>query len=104
MPADEALTSASIGIPAESQGAAFDSAGNLWVTGSRSNTWSKLHRLDSKGEVLASYDVPIGIEGIAFDASGKLWAVSESGTRKYAKWGDRFNFPFVFEIDVSKLK
>jgi hypothetical protein len=104
LPADEALTSASIAIPVESQGAAFDAAGNLWVTGSRSNTWSKLHRLDLKGNVLASYDVPIGIEGIAFDAAGKLWAVTESGTRKYLRWGDSYTFPFVFEIDVSKLR
>lgn len=104
VPADEALTSESIGIPVESQGAAFDSAGDLWVTGSRGNTWSKLHHLDKKGEVRASYDMPIGIEGIAFDAAGRLWAVSESGTRKYAKWGEKFNFPFVFEIDVAKLK
>ena len=104
VPADEALASASIAIPVESQGAAFDGAGNLWVTGSRSNTWSKLHRLDPKGNVLASYDVPIGIEGIAFDAAGKLWAVTESGTRKYLRWGDQFTFPFVFEIDVAKLR
>jgi streptogramin lyase len=104
LPADESATSASIAIPAESQGAAFDKDGKLWVTGSRGNTWSRLHKLDRGGAVLAAYDVPIGIEGIAFDASGKLWAVTESGTRKYLRWGERFNFPFVFEIDVAKLK
>ena len=34
----------------------------------------------------------------------KLWAVTESGTRKYRHWGDKFTFPFVFEIDVARLK
>jgi len=104
LPADEARTAASVEVPAESQGAAFDAAGNLWVTGSSGNTWSKLRRLDRSGKVVASYDVPIGIEGIALDASGKLWAVTESGTRKYLRWGAKFNFPFVFEIDTSKLR
>lgn len=103
-PVDESRTVESIAIPTESQGAAFDAAGNLWVTGSKGNEWAKLRRLDRRGNVLASYDVPIGIEGIAFDAAGKLWAVSESGTRKYLRWGDKFNFPFVFEIDLAKLR
>jgi hypothetical protein len=103
-PADESRVAATLAIPAESQGAAFDKAGNVWVTGSRGNTWSKLHKLDRSGAVLASYDMPMGLEGIAFDASGKLWALSESGTRKYLKWGEKHNFPFVFEIDVSKLE
>ena len=65
---------------------------------------SKLHKLDRGGAVLAAYDVPIGIEGIAFDAAGKLWALSESGTKKYARWGEQFNFPFVFEIDTALLR
>ena len=39
---------------------------------------------------------------IDFDASGGLWAVSESGTRKYLNWETRF--PFVFRIDVGKLR
>jgi hypothetical protein len=104
IPADESQTADSLDVPVEAQGAAFDKSGHLWVSTSRGNTMSKLHKLDRSGAVLAAYDVPIGIEGIAFDAAGKLWAVSESGTKKYARWGEKFHFPFVFEIDVAKLK
>jgi hypothetical protein len=101
---DEKRTADSIPIPAEAQGAAFDAGGNAWVTASRSNVMSKLYRIDRRGNVAAQYDMPMGLEGIAFDASGRLWGVSESGTRKYQRWGEQFNFPFVFEIDVAKLK
>ncbi len=101
---DERATVASMPIPVESQGIAFDKAGNVWTTTSRSNTLSKIYRLDPAGKVVAEYEAPIGMEGIAFDAAGKLWAMTESGTRKYLRWGERFNFPFVFEIDVAKLK
>jgi hypothetical protein len=99
---DRAL--ATLAIPVEAQGAAFDKAGNVWVSASRSNTMSKLYRLDRAGKVLAEHDMPIGLEGLAFDASGKLWAMTESGTQKYLRWGPQFNFPFVFEIDTAKLK
>ncbi|HUR90125.1 MAG TPA: hypothetical protein VMZ74_13635 [Ramlibacter sp.] len=91
-------------IPVEAQGAAFDRDGNLWVSASRSNTMSKLYRLDRAGTVTAEYEMPIGIEGIGFDSRGKLWAITESGTRKYLRWGERFNFPFIFEIDTTRLK
>ena len=40
---------------------------------------------------------------IVFDKDGRLWAISESGSRKYHKGNDP-DFPFIFEIDVSKLK
>jgi hypothetical protein len=101
---DEKRAADSIRVPAEAQGAAFDARGNAWVTASRSNVMSKLYRIDRQGNVAAQYDMPMGLEGIAFDSSGRLWAVSESGTRKYQRWGDPFHFPFVFEIDVAKLK
>jgi sugar lactone lactonase YvrE len=91
-------------VPIEAQGAAFDASGNVWVSSSRSNAMSKLYRIDRQGNVAATYDVPIGLEGIAFDAAGRLWGVTESGTRKYERWGEPFHFPFVFEIDVAKLK
>ena len=42
-----------------------------------------------------------GLEDLAFDGR-KLWGLSESGTRKYLHWPTRF--PFIFEIDVAKLK
>ena len=91
-------------MPVEAQGAAFDRDGNLWVSASRSNTMSKLYRLARNGEVTGEYEMPIGLEGIGFDDRGKLWAITESGTRKYQRWGERFNFPFIFEIDTARLK
>lgn len=101
---DESTTVASMPIPVESQGIAFDPAGNVWTTTSRSNTLSKLYRIDRKGNVAAEFDMPIGLEGIAFDGAGKLWTMTESGTRKYLRWGEQFNFPYVFEVDLAKLK
>lgn len=91
----------SIPIPLEAQGAAFDTNGDLWVSASNSR-WGKLYRLDRRGAPKAEYDMVIGLEDLGFDAAGRLWAVSESGTRKYLHWGT--SFPFVFEIDVAKLK
>lgn len=101
---DSKVAAESIPVPVEAQGAAFDKDGNIWVTASRSNVMSKLYRIDRSGKVAAEYDMPMGLEGIAFDAAGKLWGVSESGTRKYQRWGAPFHFPFVFEIDVAKLR
>jgi hypothetical protein len=101
---DSKIAAEVIPVPVEAQGAAFDGQGNVWVTTSRSNKMSKLYRIDRQGKVAAEYDMPMGLEGIAFDPSGKLWGVSESGTRKYQRWGTPFHFPFVFEIDTSKLK
>ena len=101
---DDKAAVASMPIPVESQGMAFDREGNVWTTSSRSNEMSKIYKLDRTGKVLAEFDGPIGLEGVAFDSSGRLWAMTESGTRKYLRWGDQFNFPYVFEIDVAKLK
>lgn len=102
--ADESLAAERISIPAESQGAAFDAVGNLWVTGSKSNQWSKLRHVGRDGTVKAEHDMPMGLEGIAFDRAGRLWAVTEAGTRKYLRWGPKHTFPFVFEVDLAKLK
>jgi hypothetical protein len=91
----------SVPIPLEAQGAAFGPDGDIWVSAS-SGKFGKLYRLDRKGNVKAQYEMVIGLEDLGFDASGRLWAVSESGTRKYMHWDTRF--PYVFEIDLAKLK
>ena len=46
--------------------------------------------------------MPVGLEDLDFDGEGRLWGVSESGTRKYLNWATRF--PFIFRIDVARLK
>ena len=91
----------SIPVPLEAQGAAFDKSGNLWVSASNSQ-WGKLYRLDRQGNVKAQYDMVAGLEDLAVDESGRLWSLSESGTRKYLHWETRF--PYIFTIDVGKLK
>ena len=91
----------SIPVPLEAQGAAFDKAGNLWVSASNSH-WGKLYRLDRKGNVKAEYPMVAGLEDLTVDDSGQLWGLSESGTKKYLAWGTKF--PFIFQIDVGALK
>jgi hypothetical protein len=91
-----------IALPLESQGAAFDRDGALWVTASNSRM-GMLHRLSSQtGEIAASYEMVIGIEDIGFDASGQLWSVSEAGSLRWRKWSKVF--PVISRIDVSRLK
>jgi DNA-binding beta-propeller fold protein YncE len=91
----------SIPVPLEAQGAAFDKSGNLWVSASNSR-WGKLYRLDRQGNVKAEYAMVAGLEDLTVDDSGRLWSLSESGTRKYLHWETRF--PYIFQIDVDKLK
>lgn len=91
----------SIPVPLEAQGAAFDRNGNLWVSAS-SGSFGKLYRLDRQGKVQAEYAMVAGLEDLTVDDEGRLWGLSESGTRKYLHWDTRF--PFLFEIDVSKLR
>ncbi len=91
----------SIPVPLEAQGAAFDKAGNLWVSASNGK-WGKLYRLDRQGNVKAQYAMVAGLEDLTVDDSGRLWGLSESGTRKYLHWETRF--PYIFQIDVGKLK
>jgi sugar lactone lactonase YvrE len=92
---------ASIPVPLEAQGAAFDRNGNLWVSAS-SGSFGKLYRLDLQGKVQAEYAMVAGLEDLTIDDEGRLWGLSESGTRKYLHWDTRF--PFVFEIDVGQLR
>lgn len=97
---DHSRSTDSIPIPVEAQGAAFDKAGNLWLSAS-SSKFGTLFKLDRSGTVLAKYDMVAGLEDLGFDGE-RLWGISESGTRKYLHWETRF--PFLFEIDVAKLK
>lgn len=99
---DEARATASIPVPAQAQGAAFDAQGTLWVSTSDPVSGA-LHRIDSAtGKVLATHEAVSGIEDLAFDRAGRLWAVSEAGARKYLTWST--HFPVIFEIDVGKLE
>ncbi|HWI80624.1 hypothetical protein [Ramlibacter sp.] len=91
----------SIPVPLEAQGAAFDKAGNLWVSASNGQ-WGKLYRLDRQGAVKAAYDMVAGLEDLTVDEAGRLWGLSESGTRKYLHWPTRF--PHIFQIDPARLK
>jgi len=91
-------------VPIHAQGGAFDAQGNLWIAGSYGPRISYLARVDRRtGQTLARYDMPPRIENIAFDKDGRLWAISESGSQKYHNAKDQ-DFPFIFEIDVAKLK
>jgi DNA-binding beta-propeller fold protein YncE len=90
----------SIPVPLEVQGAAFDKAGNLWVSASNSR-WGKLYKLDRQGNVKGEYAMPAGLEDLTVDDSGRLWGLSESGTRKYIGWETKF--PYIFSIDTAKL-
>lgn len=98
---DDKVAKESIPVPLESQGAAFAPDGTLW-TSSSNGRWGKLYHLARDGRVLATHEMMAGLEDLNFDAQGRLWAVSESGTRKYLSWPTRF--PFVFAIDLARLR
>jgi len=91
-------------VPLLAQGGALDRDGNLWIASSRGPRDSYLYRVDRRtGAPLARYEMPSRIENIVFDRDNRLWAISEAGSRKYHRPGDP-DFPFIFEIDVAKLK
>jgi outer membrane protein assembly factor BamB len=99
---DETAAIRSIPLPTKAQGAAFDQAGNLWISAS-SSRFGTLYRLDSKtGKIAASFDAPAGIEDLAFDDQGRLWSVSEAGALRFRYWAT--TFPLLFRIDVGRLK
>lgn len=99
---DEAAAVRSIPLPQEAQGAAFDKAGNLWITAS-SSRFGLLYKLNAKtGQIASRYEMVIGIEDIAFDDEGRLWSVSEAGSLRWQKWSK--TFPVIFRVDLSKLK
>lgn len=91
-------------VPIRAQGGALDRKGNLWISSSLGPRYSYLYRVDPRtGTTLARYDMPSRIENIVFDKDDRLWAISEAGARKYHRPNDP-DFPFIFEIDVAKLK
>lgn len=98
----EDMASKRFPIAPRAQGAAFDRAGNLWLTAS-SSKFGELLKMDAdSGAVLARYNMVIGIEDLSFDEDGQLWSVSEAGSVRWSKWSA--SFPVVFRIDTSKLK
>lgn len=98
---DHARALESVPVPLEEQGAAFGPDGTLWVSASNSR-WGRLYRLDRQGAVKAQYELPAGLEDLTIDDAGRLWGLSESGTRKYLAWETKF--PYLFHIDVARLK
>ena len=98
----EADATAVLKIAAASQGAAFDAAGDLWLSQS-SSQFGRLQKVDPKdGKVLAEYRAVAGIEDLGFDAEGMLWAASEAGSRRWPNWPT--NYPFLMRIDPARLQ
>jgi hypothetical protein len=99
---NEADATQTLTLPTEVQGAAFDAAGQLWITRSTSR-FGELRRLDpASGATQAQYAMPIGMEDLSFDANGGLWTVSEAGSRRWLRWATFF--PIVFRLDPVKLR
>jgi hypothetical protein len=110
------LVKASIPIPLIANGMTFDSPGNMWITSTNSKH-GILYKLDpTKGCSPSSqtkctipgtttlpphYNIPIGSEDLSFDENGKLWTVSEAGCKHWQNWS--YSYPFVYQIDTSKL-
>ena len=97
----DADATASLPIPLNAQGAAFDNDGQLWITRSGSK-FGELMRLDpTTGAVLAKHAMPAGVEDISFASSRHLWAVSEAGSQRWLEWSSFY--PVLFRVDVTKL-
>ncbi len=93
---------ASVIVPIRTQGAAFDRAGQLWVTRS-SGSFGGLVQVDAQsGKIGKRYPMPAGTEDIGFDAEGRLWTVSEAGSRRWLSWATFF--PLVFQVDMARLR
>jgi hypothetical protein len=98
----EADATAAVVLPARVQGAAFDSAGQLWVTRSGS-TFGELLRLDlATGAVQERFAMPAGVEDIGFEPGSRLWAVGEAGSRRWLAWSTFF--PVLFQLEVTRLR
>lgn len=98
----EADATASIPLPIEAQGAAFDTAGRLWITRSGSR-FGELVELDpASGAVLRRYAMPAGLEDLSVDDKGGLWGLSEAGSKRWLNWPTFY--PLVFRLDPTKLR
>lgn len=98
---DESAAIRTMVLPAEAQGAAFDKAGNLWLTAS-SSRFGTLYKLNGKtGQILSSFAMVIGVEDLGFDDDGQLWSVSEAGALRWQRWNK--TFPLMFRFDPDKL-
>jgi hypothetical protein len=98
----EADAVASVPLPRETQGAAFDGAGQLWITRS-GRRFGELLRLEvATGKAEARYEIPAGSEDLSFAADGRLWLLSEAGSRRWLHWNTFF--PVVFQLDPGKLR
>jgi hypothetical protein len=93
---------AAVVLPAKVQGAAFDSAGRLWVTRSGS-AFGELLQIDiGTGDVLKRFAMPAGVEDISFEPGGRLWAIGEAGSRRWLAWSTFF--PVLFQLEISRLR
>ncbi len=93
--------SATLPLPSKAQGAAFDSAGRLWVSRSGARLGQFVRIELGTGAVAAAYDTPSGIEDLSFDPDGFIWTVSEAGSRRWSAWDT--HFPVVFRVDPGRL-
>ena len=93
---------AAVVLPTKVQGAAFDSAGRLWVTRSGS-TFGELLRIDiGTGTVLQRFAMPAGLEDISFEPGGGLWAIGEAGSKRWLGWATFF--PVIFRLQPDLLR
>ncbi|MEO8004841.1 MAG: hypothetical protein ABI771_08040 [Betaproteobacteria bacterium] len=99
---DESAADRVVRIADQTQGAAADADGTLWLTQS-SGQFGRLQQIDAvSGQVMKSYTMPAGIEDIEFGPDGRLWAVSEAGSRRWNTWPTFF--PLVFSLDAKALQ
>lgn len=98
----EVDAAASVPLPTEAQGAAFDPAGKLWISRSTGKFGELMRVHPATGAVEARFEIAAGLEDLSFDGQGRLWALSEAGSRRWNDWPTFF--PLVFSVDVAKLK